>query len=110
MKILITERQNKILNENVPAGLRRRINKEELKGLLDDNLAMMIIDNVFPCDWNDINDFVGDMCDMLVNDISDDYTYDSKEEIDSKSKDELFYFMVDTFADYLQNVYDEECD
>ena len=35
MKIIITERQNKILMENIPVALRRRFNYDDLKGHLE---------------------------------------------------------------------------
>jgi hypothetical protein len=104
MKIIITERQNKLLVENIPASLRRRFNYDELKGHLD-----FIIQNYNPCDYGSLGDFVGEMCDMLVLDLIDDYYYENGEKIDSKTKDTLYYYMVDNFADHLANFYDKEC-
>ena len=104
MKIIITERQNKMLMENIPAALRRRFNYDELKGHLD-----FIMENYNPCDYSTLGDFIGEMCDMLVLDLIDDYYYENGGKIDSKTKDDLYYFMVDNFADYLQELYDKQC-
>jgi hypothetical protein len=104
MKIIITERQNNLLNENLPTGIRRRFNYEEIKGHL-----IFIMENYSPCDYSELGDFIGEMCDMLVVDLIDDYYYENGVEIDSKTKDDLYFFMVDNFADYLQELYDKEC-
>ena len=105
MKIIITERQDNLLNENLPIGLRRRFNYNMIK----DHLIFSIRESVDPCDFTYEDDFIGEMCDMLVVDLIDDYYYENGIEIDSKTKDDLYFFMVDNFADYLQELYDKEC-
>jgi hypothetical protein len=104
MKIIITERQNDLLNENIPAALRRRFNYDELKGHLD-----FVMENYNPCDDNTVGDFIGEMCDMMVDDILEDYEYETGQRVGSKIKDDLYYFMTDNFADYLQELYDKQC-
>lgn len=104
MKIIITERQHNLLMETIPASLRRRFNYDEIKGHLD-----FVIQNYNPCDYGSLGGFVGEMCDMLVLDLIDDYYYENGGKIDSKTKDTLYYFMVDNFADYLQDIYDKQC-
>jgi hypothetical protein len=104
MKIIITERQNNLLNENFPIGLRRRLNYEELKGHLD-----FINEYHSPCDYGSLGDFIGEMCDTMVVDLIEDYYEYGNQNVDNKTKDELYYFMVDNFADYLQEIYDKEC-
>lgn len=104
MKIIITERQNDLLNENLPIGLRRRLDYEELKGHLD-----FISENYSPCDYGSSGDFIGEMCYMMVVDLIDDYYDIDNVKVDNKTKDDLYYFMVDNFADYLKEVYDKEC-
>jgi cytoplasmic iron level regulating protein YaaA (DUF328/UPF0246 family) len=42
-------------------------------------------------------------------DLIDDYYYENGGKIDSKTKDDLYYFMTDNFADYLQELYDKQC-
>jgi tRNA(Met) C34 N-acetyltransferase TmcA len=105
MKIIITERQNNLLMEDLPISLRRRINYNILK----DHLLDFIMENYNPCDYSTLGDFIGEMCDMLVLDLIDDYYYENGGKIDSKTKDDLYYFMVDNFADYLQELYDKQC-
>ena len=46
---------------------------------------------------------------MMVMDLVDDYYEYGNENVDNKTKDDLYYFMVDNFADYLQEIYDKEC-
>lgn len=106
MKIIITESQSRLLNENFPIGLRRRLNYEELKGHLD-----FINEYHSPCDYGSLGDFIGEVCDTMVVDLIEDY-YETGggEIIYNKTKDDLYYFIADNFADYLQEIYDKECD
>ena len=78
MKIIITERQEDLLNENIPAELRRRFNYEGIKGHLE-----FIIQNYNPCDYGSLGDFIGEMCYMMVVDLLDDY-YDIDNVVYSK--------------------------
>jgi hypothetical protein len=106
MKIIITESQSRLLKENFPIALRRRLNYEELKGHLD-----FISENYDPCDYGSLGDFIGEMCDMVVVDLIEDYYENGNDgSITNKIKDDLYYFMADNFADYLQEIYDKECD
>ena len=105
MKIIITESQSRLLKENFPIALRRRFSYDELKGHLD-----FVMENYNPCDYGSLGDFIGEMCDMLVVDLVDDYYDTTNEKVDYKTKDDLYFFMVDNFADYLQEIYDKECD
>ena len=105
MKIIITERQEDLLKENIPKGLRRRYNTNELKGHLD-----FVMENYNPCDYGSLGDFIGEMCDMLVVDLVDDYYDTTNEKVDNKTQDDFYYFMIDNFANYLQEIYNKECD
>ena len=106
MKIIITERQEDLLNENLPIGLRRRFDYNMIK----DHLDFSLIESLNPCDFDYVGDFIGEMCDMLGNDLIDDY-YETGGNgiINNKTKDDLYYFMVDNFADYLQEFYNKQC-
>jgi len=104
MKIIITERQEDLLMENIPVSFRRRFNYNEIKGHL-----LFIMEEITPCDYGSLGDFIGEMCDMLVNDLIDDYYEYGNQNVDNKTKDDLYYFMVDNFANYLQEIYDKEC-
>ena len=105
MKIIITESQSRLLKENFPIALRRRFNYDELKGHLD-----FVMENYNPCDYSTLGDFIGEMCDMLVVDLVDYYYDTTNEKVDYKTKDDMYFFIVDNFADYLQEIYDKECD
>jgi hypothetical protein len=104
MKIIITERQENLLMENIPVAIRRRYNYDELKGHL-----LFIMEEITPCDYGSLGDFIGEMCDMMVVDLIEDYYEYGNQNVDNKIKDDLYYFMVDNFADYLQEIYDKEC-
>lgn len=104
MKIIITERQEDLLMENIPTAFRRRFNYDEIKGHLD-----FFMEDYNPCDYGTLGDFIGEMCEMLVLDLIDDYYDENGGKIDSKTKDDLYYFMTDNFADYLQEIYDKQC-
>jgi hypothetical protein len=104
MKIIITEGQSRLLKENIPVALRRRFNYDEIKGHLD-----FVMENCHPCDYGTLGDFIGEMCDLLVLDLIDDYYYENGGKVEAKTKDDMYYFMVDNFANYLQEIYDKEC-
>ena len=111
MKIIITESQNELLNEDIlPPGIRRRLDLKELKGLLDDNLSLMFYEDYTPCESDSVGDFIGDVCDALVQDFTEDYYETTGEKSSSKTKDDLYYYFVNLFGDELAKIYDRECD
>jgi hypothetical protein len=105
MKIIITERQNKLLVENIPVGFRRRFNFKMIK----DHLDFTVLESVSPCDWNNTDEFIGDMCNMMVEDLIDDFYQDTNEDVDNKTKDDLYYFMVYNFGYYLKKFHKQQC-
>lgn len=105
MKIIITERQNKLLMESLPASFRRRYNYNLIKNHLD----FSILESINPCDWDDLGDFVEEICNSMVVDLLDDFEQETKEYMDNKTKDYLYYFMIDNFYDYLANFHDKQC-
>lgn len=105
MKIIITERQNDLLNEDLPIQVRRRVNYNMIK----DHLDFSILESVNPCDFAYAGDFINEMCDMMVVDFLGDFEFDSGLKVSSKEKDDFFYFLTDNFADYLQEFYDKQC-
>ena len=72
MKIIITERQNKMLMEGLPVGIRRRINLRMIR----DHLDFSILESVNPCNYSTSGDFITEMCDMMVVDFLDDFEYE----------------------------------
>jgi hypothetical protein len=105
MKIIITERQNNLLMENLPASFRRRYNYDEIKSHLDFTLS----DSINPCEFDSITEFIGDICNMMVDDFLDDFNQETGDDVDYKAKDNLYYFMVDNFKDYLRDFYIKQC-
>jgi hypothetical protein len=105
MKIIITERQNKLLVEGLPASFRRRFNFKMIKNHLDFSL----LESTNPCEYDSAGNFVSDMCDMMVEDLIEDFYQNTNEDVDNKTKDDLYYFMVDNFAQYLQIFYNKQC-
>lgn len=106
MKIVITERQEDLLMEDLPVGIRRRINFNMIKNHLD----FSILESVNPCEYSTPGDFITEMCDMVVGDILYDFEYENNMNVNPKDKDDFYYFMVDNFADYLQEIYDKQCE
>ena len=104
MKYIITEEQNKRLMEDIPLGIRRRYDPDSIKSHLD-----VILDDVFPCEYGFVGDFIGEMCDILAGDILYDYEEYHGIEVNSKTKDEFFILMVDNFANYLEQIYNKKC-
>lgn len=105
MKIIITERQNKMLMEGLPVGIRRRINLRMIR----DHLDFSILESVNPCNYSTSGDFITEMCDMMVVDFLDDFEYEHNLKVGPNDKDDFYYFMLDNFADYLQDFYDKQC-
>jgi hypothetical protein len=46
---------------------------------------------------------------MMVEDLIDDFYQSTSEDVDNKTKDDLYNFMVHNFAYYLRNFYDKQC-
>ena len=105
MKIIVTERQEDLLMEGLPVGIRRRFNYNMIK----DNLDFTVLECIHPCDYGSLGDFIGEMCDMMVSDLVEDFESDTNQKVTSKVKDDLYYFIADNFADYLQDIYDKQC-
>jgi len=101
MKIVITERQEDLLMEGLPAGIRRRTSFNIIKNHLD----FSILESVNPCEYSTPGDFITEMCDMMVVDFLDD----SGLKVSPKDKDDFYYFMVDNFAEYLKEFYHKQC-
>ena len=106
MKIIITERQNKMLMESIPLGLRRRIFQSNF---LIDHLDFTLLESLDPCEWDDTNHFIGDVCTTLVDDILDDYYYETKERLSREDRDELYWYFVETFGDHIVKFHKQQC-
>jgi len=105
MKIIITERQNNLLNENIPIAFRRRYDYNVIKS----HLEFSILENNNACEYDSVGNFISDICNMMVEDLIDDFYQSTNEDVDNKTKDDLYYFMVYNFGYYLRNFYDKQC-
>jgi hypothetical protein len=113
MKYIVTELQYNLLvesldkhfrvNDFTPRFVRRLV--PMLKTVQDD-LDWGVIDNSYPCEFDSVGEFIEESCDML-KDIYIDSISDIK--VDSKDKDELYYYFLDRFSPYLYNVYKQKC-
>ena len=109
----ITESQYNLLGESLdkhfrvrdfsPRFVRRLI--PMLKTVQND-LDWGVIDNSYPCEFDSVGEFIEESCDML-KDIYIDSIYDMI--VDSKDKDELYYYFLHRFSPYLHNVYRQRC-
>jgi hypothetical protein len=69
--------------------------KQDIDNLVDYELN--------PCEFSDIGDFIGEACDMLVNNYTEEY------KVSPKEKDDLYLYFVDLFGEHLVNVYKKRC-
>ena len=105
MKIIITERQNKLLVEDLPASFRRRFNFKMIK----DHLDFSLLESINPCEYDSAGNFVSDICNMMVEDLIDDYYQETNQTDGGEIEDELHHFMVHNFGYYLRNFYNKQC-
>jgi hypothetical protein len=74
----------------------RRINDDDLKSELDS-----LLDVVSPCDFRNPGDFISDICDLLKDYFLDDIEIKTT----PKTRDALYFYIVDKFGDYLLNAH-----
>ena len=105
MKIIITERQEDLLMEDLPINIRRRFSYNKIK----DHLDFSILYSVNVCEYSSPAEFIGDVSQMIVDDLLDDYYAETSQTVDSEIKDELYHFIVHNFGYYLRNFYKQQC-
>ena len=86
-------------NTTIPKSIRRRLSfenmKQEVENLVDYELN--------PCEFDNVGDFVAEACDILS------YNYMVGLDIPSKDIDKFYFFLVDTFGEYLTKMYKQRC-
>ena len=94
------------LTEQISLELRRRLDLDRLKHVLD-----AIIDyEINACSFDEVGEYVSEVCDMLKDVIIDNVEADTQlKKISPKDRDSLYYFLVDTFGEYLVNYYKKQC-
>jgi hypothetical protein len=68
-----------------------------------------ILDEMSPCDFNNIGEFVASACDELMEMYSIYFINEFDKVISPKDRDSLYYYLVDKFGDYLVKYYKNKC-
>jgi hypothetical protein len=95
------------LNESLSPNIRRRLSFESIKFELDN-----ILDHeVNPCDFEPASEFIAEVCDLLKDVILDEMWLKSNTEFNAtpKDKDAMYYYLLDTFGEYLVSIYKKRC-
>ena len=83
--------------------LRRRLNQDILEAELN-----YLLEDAEPCHYGSVGDFISEYCDILKDtaiEFIDEYT-----EINPKTKDMIYHYMVDLFGKKLFKYYKNSCD
>lgn len=83
------------INETLSTHLRRRISFASLKDELDNVLDYSVNSDYY----STVGYFISDICDNLVDNIIEDI------KVTPKEKDDLYYYLIDTFGDYISKQY-----
>ena len=90
------------ISESLSPKIRRRLQFHTLKSDLD----YSVIDEMNPCQFLTPGEFIAEACDML-KDVVIDYFWDVK--FSAEDNDQLYYYLVDEFDDYLAEIYFKRC-
>ena len=92
------------LNETISTALRRRLNydnlKSDIQNIMEYELNLDLID--------DVVDYVSEVCDWEVNNISDDMFNEHNITLQPKEKDKFYFFLVNTFSKMIVEYFNEE--
>ena len=92
------------INETVSTALRRRLNYDILKSDIQNIMEYEInIDYI-----DDVVDFVSEVCNWEVNNISDDMFNEHNVTLQPKEKDKFYSFLVNTFSKMIAEYFNEE--
>jgi len=105
MKYIITESQYVLLSESLSPEVRRRL---PFKNMMND-LEWGILDDMNPCDFHTIGDFVSEACDMLAEMYDVYFVNDFDLNISPKDRDSLYYYFMDKFGNYLVKYHKNKC-
>jgi hypothetical protein len=105
MRYIITESQYKLLSEDLSVEVRRRFPFQNLKN----DMEWGILDEMSPCDFDNIGEFVASACDELMEMYSIYFINEFDKVISPKDSDSLYYYLVDKFGDYLVKYYKNKC-
>lgn len=105
MKYIITESQYNLLTESLSPEVRRRL---PFQNLMND-MEWGILDEMDVCEYGDIQYFIEDACDSLVEMYHDYFVNDFDYVLTPKDKDSLYNYFVDKFGDYLVKYHKNRC-
>jgi len=93
------------LSESMSPHVRRRLDfdvlKQEINNIVDYEISVS-------CD-SPVGEFIGEACDMLNERVLDDIVASTNVKVSLKEKDELYFYLVDTFGNYLAKKYKVRC-
>ena len=93
------------LSESMSIHVKRRLDFNKLKQEID-----IIIDyELNVCDYSPVGEFISEVCDMLNERILDDIVDSTSIKVSLKEKDELYFYLVNTFSNYLAEKYKVIC-
>jgi hypothetical protein len=96
---------SKSILESMSPHVRRRLSFDILKQEIDS-----IVDyELHVCRFPNAGEFIGEVCDMLNERILDDIVVSTRVKVSLKEKDELYFYLVDTFGNYLGKKYKVRC-
>ena len=97
--------EDESITESMSPHVRRRLDFDMLKQEIDN----MIDYELNVCDYSPVGEFIGEVCDMLNERILDDIVASTRVKVSLKEKDELYFYLVDTFGSYLDKKYKVRC-
>jgi hypothetical protein len=92
--------------ETLSPQIRRRLSNLSLSQEIDNIIDYEI---GYPCDISSASEFVGEVCDMLVQNIMSWLDDEHNFGLTPKDKDTLYYYFVDTFGDNIYERYGKMC-
>lgn len=97
--------EDKSITESVSPHVRRRLDFDVLKQEIDN----MVDYELNVCDYSPVGEFIEEVCDMLNERILDEIVTSTHVKVSLKEKDELYFYLVDTFGGYLTKKYKVRC-
>jgi hypothetical protein len=99
---IISESQYGLLTESLSIEVRRRF---PYKNLRNDMEYGVLDEMINPCEYENVEEFIGNACDSLVEMYHDYFVNDFDYVLTSKDKDSLYNYFVDFFGEFLVKYY-----
>ena len=85
--------------QEIKNSLRRRVPFDEIPSKIDE-----VVEFYQPKYFDNAGDFISEVCDTLVN----EFNFNQHDSFSPKEKDELYFYLVDTYGEYIANIYHRE--